>query len=229
MLLFYYVRLQRAIDWYSTFFCLYFRYSSSLQNGSRHLNFFGAPLVTCLPEESLTKLDIHAAVNSVLAPFLRVKIKKESSSCDQGEVAIERVMGNGDACSSPENDFLSSSNDMELDSQFRGNYLHLWVMDERFQNSTLLENVSFTRAGRLVKLVLDWSQIEYEFYDPSYLKDLPEVFKSGFTAKKTRQESISLFSCLEAFLKEEPLGPDDMWSVMLYFGYVQFTFLSHYG
>lgn len=196
------------------FFCLYFRYSSSLQNVIRNPGFLGAPLVTCLPEESLTKLDIQAAVSNVLAPFLRVKIKKESSSGGQGEVGIERVMSNGDACSSPENDFLSSSNDMELDSQFRDNsYLHLWVMDEKFQNPTLLENVSFTRAGRLVKLVLDWSQIEYEFYDPSYLKDLPEVFKSGFTAKKNRQESISLFSCLEAFLKEEPLGPDDMWSV----------------
>ncbi|KAI3751801.1 hypothetical protein L2E82_22892 [Cichorium intybus] len=33
----------------------------------------------------------------------------------------------------------------------------------------------------------------------------------GVTVKKAKQESISLFSCLDAFLKEEPLGPDDMW------------------
>lgn len=29
--------------------------------------------------------------------------------------------------------------------------------------------------------------------------------------KKTKQEAVSLFSCLDSFLKEEPLGPDDMW------------------
>ena len=52
---------------------------------------------------------------------------------------------------------------------------------------------------------------EFELYDASYLKDLPEVHKTGFTVKKTRQEAISLFSCLDAFLTEEPLGPDDMW------------------
>jgi hypothetical protein len=27
------------------------------------------------------------------------------------------------------------------------------------------------------------------------------------------QESVSLYKCLEAFLKEEPLGPEDMWLV----------------
>lgn len=59
--------------------------------------------------------------------------------------------------------------------------------------------------------MLDWTDKEHELYDASYLRDLPEVHKNGFTAKKTRPEAITLFSCLEAFLKEEPLGPQDMW------------------
>ncbi|KAL0700339.1 hypothetical protein Bca4012_056461 [Brassica carinata] len=41
----------------------------------------------------------------------------------------------------------------------------------------------------------------------SYLNDLPEVYK----ATSLVTEGVSLFSCLEAFLAEEPLGPDDMW------------------
>ena len=66
-------------------------------------------------------------------------------------------------------------------------------------------------SGKPIKIFLDWTNQEDEVYDASYLKDLPEVHKNGSTAKKTRQEAISLFTCLEAFLKEEPLGPDDMW------------------
>ncbi|CAL9099304.1 unnamed protein product [Musa acuminata var. zebrina] len=58
---------------------------------------------------------------------------------------------------------------------------------------------------------MGWSDKEHEIYDFNFLEDLPEVFKSSFMLKKTRQEAITLYSCLEAFLKEEPLGPDDMW------------------
>ncbi|KAL8090012.1 hypothetical protein AgCh_039466 [Apium graveolens] len=42
------------------------------------------------------------------------------------------------------------------------------------------------------------------------LSSLPETYKSGFFSKKPK-ESVSLYKCLEAFLKEEPLGPEDMW------------------
>ena len=62
-----------------------------------------------------------------------------------------------------------------------------------------------------MKVILDWTEKERDLYDASYLKDLPVVHKSGVMVKKTKPESISLFSCLDAFLKEEPLGPDDMW------------------
>ncbi|CAA6655882.1 unnamed protein product [Spirodela intermedia] len=66
--------------------------------------------------------------------------------------------------------------------------------------------------SRRVKVLVDWSEKEQGLYDLSFLEDLPEVYKNtGFFAKKTRQEAVNLFSCLEAFLREEPLGPDDMW------------------
>jgi len=41
---------------------------------------------------------------------------------------------------------------------------------------------------------------------------LPEVLKPQLYARRP-QESVSLYKCLEAFLKEEPLGPEDMWLV----------------
>lgn len=69
----------------------------------------------------------------------------------------------------------------------------------------------FDQSSGCVRLMMDWAEREMDRYDGSAMEDLPEVFKSGFMSKKTRQEVVTLFSCLDAFLKEEPLGPDDMW------------------
>ncbi|KAJ9542934.1 hypothetical protein OSB04_029440 [Centaurea solstitialis] len=49
-----------------------------------------------------------------------------------------------------------------------------------------------------------------EKYDQSLLGSPAEVYKPAFFSKRP-QEAISLYKCLEAFLKEEPLGPEDMW------------------
>ncbi|KAE8720254.1 Ubiquitin carboxyl-terminal hydrolase 5 [Hibiscus syriacus] len=43
---------------------------------------------------------------------------------------------------------------------------------------------------------------------------LQQIFKSCFLAKRP-QKSVSLYKCLEAFLTEEPLGPEDMWFFLL--------------
>ncbi|CAI5971344.1 unnamed protein product [Closterium sp. NIES-65] len=63
-------------------------------------------------------------------------------------------------------------------------------------------------------LLLDWSVDGLmEFYDVGQLEELPEVSSGsvGLPMKNKRQEGVTLFSCLDAFIKEEPLGPDDMW------------------
>ncbi|CAI5531070.1 unnamed protein product [Closterium sp. Naga37s-1] len=63
-------------------------------------------------------------------------------------------------------------------------------------------------------LLLDWSVNGLkEFYDVGQLEELPEVSSgsAGLPMKNKRQEGVTLFSCLDAFIKEEPLGPDDMW------------------
>ncbi|KAI8005482.1 hypothetical protein LOK49_LG08G01671 [Camellia lanceoleosa] len=83
--------------------------------------------------------------------------------------------------------------------------------DNRGLNCRPISKDSLIKIGQLVKVMLDWTDKEHKLYDSSYLKDVPEVYKTKLTVKKTRQEVISLFSCLDAFLKEEPLGPNDMW------------------
>ncbi|CBI24406.3 unnamed protein product, partial [Vitis vinifera] len=61
-----------------------------------------------------------------------------------------------------------------------------------------------------LNLLVFWPEKKIEQYDTHLISSLPEIFKSGFIARRP-QESVSLYRCLEAFLKEEPLGPDDMW------------------
>ena len=101
---------------------------------------------------------------------------------------------------------------MELEEISNGELpFHLSLTDERCSSCIPIEDVAITTQGKVIRVLLDWSDRERELYDGSFLEDLPEVYKPGVTLKKTRQEAISLFSCLEAFLKEEPLGPDDMW------------------
>lgn len=64
---------------------------------------------------------------------------------------------------------------------------------------------------RLDVLVM-WSDTMLQKYDTYPMSSLPDVFRPPLLSKRP-QESVDLYKCLEAFLKEEPLGPDDMWLV----------------
>ncbi|OMP14224.1 Peptidase C19, ubiquitin carboxyl-terminal hydrolase 2 [Corchorus olitorius] len=64
-------------------------------------------------------------------------------------------------------------------------------------------------SGRL-HLLACWPEKYVKQYDTWLLTSLPQIFKSCFFAKRP-QESVSLYKCLQAFLMEEPLGPEDMW------------------
>ncbi|XP_010908130.1 ubiquitin carboxyl-terminal hydrolase 9 [Elaeis guineensis] len=180
-----------------------------------HRKLMGTPLVTYLAKDSITGADIHAAVSTVLAPLLRektfpptnrAKISKENG-CGPSLDAI--VLTENGSCSSAED--LSTSN-MESEEIANGlPSLQLALTDEKGASRISIFTDSSIFPGFCGRVLMDWSDREHELYDFSFLEDLPEVFKSGFMLKKTRQEAVTLFSCLETFLKEEPLGPDDMW------------------
>ncbi|XP_031397358.1 ubiquitin carboxyl-terminal hydrolase 8-like isoform X2 [Punica granatum] len=55
-----------------------------------------------------------------------------------------------------------------------------------------------------------WPEKMIEKYDINVLGSLPEICKPQLFARRP-QESVSLYKCLDAFLREEPLGPEDMW------------------
>ena len=70
----------------------------------------------------------------------------------------------------------------------------------------------------LPTLVLDWSEDvgpSHE-YDLSGIEEVPEArepgkLEGGGLFGRVKKECVTLRSCLDSFLKEEPLGPEDMW------------------
>ncbi|KAK9275736.1 hypothetical protein L1049_023004 [Liquidambar formosana] len=183
----------------------------SLRSGER--KHFGSPLVTYLGENPQTGADIDLAVNRVLSPLRKThsSLTKAHSSKENGFVSesTDKPVNSCHTQSEPGNQSMDSTELEEMSSSELS--FQLCLVDDKGSNCKPVGKDSLLKPGLSVRVMLDWTDKEHELYDASYLKDHPEVYKSGFTVKKTRQESISLFSCLEAFLKEEPLGPDDMW------------------
>lgn len=175
----------------------------------------GTPLITCLGEGADSGADIHAAVRTVLTPLLRAK----ELPSHRAKIINENGCGPSlDAIALTDNHTLPNGKDlsahsMEIETTANGSpSLQLVMTDERgISGITVNDDITFVAPVSFIKLFLNWSQREHEIYDASYLENLPGVHHSG--NKKTRQEPVSLFSCLDAFLKEEPLGPDDMWLV----------------
>ncbi|KAJ8768357.1 hypothetical protein K2173_021510 [Erythroxylum novogranatense] len=175
--------------------------------------YFGAPLITFLEEDQPSGTDIEAAVAKVLSP-----LKTASSS-----TVVHGGQDNGYFSEADGEPSASCNGQPEAKDQVMENVEHgeestqelslkLFLTDNGYGSCKPVFKDSVVKFGNRIRVFLDWSEKEQKLYDSSYLKDIPEVYhKSSFTAKKTRQEAVSLFSCLEAFLTEEPLGPDDMW------------------
>ncbi|OIV99196.1 hypothetical protein TanjilG_19692 [Lupinus angustifolius] len=92
--------------------------------------------------------------------------------------------------------------------------MEFYITDEKgtVKDSKILLNEPLAINGelKLLHVLVDWSDKQIQQYDTRLFNSLPEVFKYSFFTKKP-QEPVSLYKCLEAFLQEEPLGPDDMW------------------
>ncbi|PIA43886.1 hypothetical protein AQUCO_01800136v1 [Aquilegia coerulea] len=164
----------------------------------------GTPLVTFIAEEAAKKsADVQNAVQMVLSPLLKVKFCHPSNcihtSMEDGLASGNDVDGQVDAWNSG---CRLASQSVDQFSNGMDSFI-LSIIDEKGMDP-------YRRDHLVKRVILEWSDREYDMYSISYLEDLPVVHKAR-SRKKTQPEEISLFSCLEAFLKEEPLGPDDMW------------------
>ncbi|XP_068302642.1 ubiquitin carboxyl-terminal hydrolase 5 isoform X2 [Pyrus communis] len=177
---------------------------------------YGIPLVSpisCVDE--IKGGNIQTIVHKMLSPMLKAKsmdISGVSSTTAGSDASLD--LGSREACtdSTVSN---SASKDITSSEAVKAQELPLKLVAEN--NSCIDLSARKDKAIKLassstsILIYVDWSQKLSEKYDTHYLETLPEVYKYGPVTKKARTEPLSLYTCLEAFLREEPLVPEDMW------------------
>ncbi|KAL2325258.1 hypothetical protein Fmac_024316 [Flemingia macrophylla] len=186
------------------------RWLDNMKGGDRKL--FGTPLVTYLVEDPQFGANIEASVYKLLAPLRRAySSTKSHDGKENGFISAGSDEQSNISNTQGESQSLTIGSKEQDETSGGESSFQLALTNENCLSCEPIEKASFIKSSQVIRVFLDWTEKEHELYDASYLRDLPEVHKTGFTVKKTKQEAISLFSCLEAFLTEEPLGPDDMW------------------
>ncbi|XP_068655113.1 ubiquitin carboxyl-terminal hydrolase 5 isoform X1 [Aristolochia californica] len=161
-------------------------------------NPYGTPLVAPMSRDDvITRGDVQSIVHTMLSPMLRA----ETSQSEDPPKSFSDVEPAG---------ATKSNSDIIMSPKLR-----LQLVDEN--NACIDLSVGEEKAIKLsssstyILVFIDWSNKDLELYDTHYIENLPEVCKYAPPAKKARSEPLSLYSCLEAFLREEPLVPEDMW------------------
>ncbi|XP_062181990.1 ubiquitin carboxyl-terminal hydrolase 5-like isoform X2 [Phragmites australis] len=149
---------------------------------------YGVPLLAQISRnETVTGYDIHELVRKMFLPMLRNQDSQHSAV--QSSVSTRTQSYHTDS------------------SKFQ---LHL--VDD---NSTVIEKsddaIRVPQSSLATVVFVNWSKADLKKINTHHLENLPEVFKFAPPAKRTRSEPLSLYSCLDAFLREEPLVPEDMW------------------
>lgn len=167
---------------------------------------FGIPLVARLCNIT-TGSDLRNLYLKLLNPFL-VSTENASEGSDiSKKIEVTEIEGVINPILGPHENGSNSPADGGLE---------LYLTDEKgvAKDSKILMNEPLAMKGELkpLNVLVCWSDKQIQQYDTQRFSSIPEVFKPGFLAKRP-QESVSLYKCLEAFLQEEPLGPEDMWLV----------------
>ncbi|KAK3124480.1 hypothetical protein QOZ80_7BG0587090 [Eleusine coracana subsp. coracana] len=210
---------------------------SSADNVVLGVKEFEAPLLTALPE-MVNGLSLRSIYRKLLNPFLlpkgTVSPKDHVGSNDNSTDLMDTTPSDSDSsfwnsqleddpesnhCSASECEIMEgpsklyegtvdSNKDVHMEEfEF---YLKNDKGDGQQQKIEIDElDLLKTSQNRLQVNVL-WKKIALRKYETSVLNNLPEIHKLELVPKGT-EDSVALPGCLEAFLKEEPLGPEDMW------------------
>ncbi|KAK1588053.1 hypothetical protein Q3G72_019438 [Acer saccharum] len=159
-------------------------------------------------------LDIYNLYLKLLNSF-RIPTENSVDDNDTSEsTATEEVTRTEDTINPTTDDGNAPAMDGKGVDLLSDSELQFYITDEKgvAKHVKIVMNEPVTMTGVLGRsyILVCWPQKQIEQYDTCLLSSLPEISKSGFLAKRP-QESVSLYKCLEAFLTEEPLGPEDMW------------------
>lgn len=175
------------------FLLLHFRPAIDALNSSEWKP-WGVPLVTPINGgNGIKRGDIQKIVREMLLPLLK---DKDAQKINPSDDSIHQ-------------------DDTETHEDIASN-IPLQLVDENDAYTDLSageENLIKVSSLSSINVVINWSPELLERYDVQYLENLPEVCKYGHVSKKARTEPLTLYTCMEAFLREEPLVPEDMWSV----------------
>ncbi|KAK6937919.1 Peptidase C19, ubiquitin carboxyl-terminal hydrolase [Dillenia turbinata] len=178
---------------------------------------YGTPLVTAISiDNAITKGDIQSIVHKMLSPMLRTECQ---------EYPVDSGASNSKAASDASHGIISSeadansamvvSTDCANSKSMATLKLPLQLVDENNACIDLTvgeeKTIKMPSSSKSILVFIDWSEKLLEKYETHYLENLPEVCKYGHVTKKARTEPLSLYTCLEAFLREEPLVPEDMY------------------
>lgn len=168
---------------------------------------FGIPLIAC--SKVIKGSDIRSLYLKLLSSFSASEEDSVgNSSCLVGNISVRetddstRSASRSNSCSEVGEDVISCVGFKFFLIHDHGNSEGTEIdMDEPVS--------SIVTPGKLNVLV-HWPDDAAEVLKAPLLCSVPEVFKLQYSSRRP-QETVSLYKCLEAFLKEEPLGPEDMW------------------
>ncbi|KAG2299984.1 hypothetical protein Bca52824_036456 [Brassica carinata] len=169
---------------------------------------FGIPLVSRLSDVE-NGFDVENMYLKLLSSFkMPTELFTENLENPVEEEAIDKAVTDGTTSIEDTN----STNVKETTESLPNPdpVLRLYLTDDRGSSieSEILKEKPVNIKSKRLNVLARWPVKELDVYDTCLLSSLPEVSKFG---TKRPQETVSLYKCLEAFLKEEPLGPDDMW------------------
>ncbi|KAL7596268.1 hypothetical protein Lser_V15G28628 [Lactuca serriola] len=179
----------------------HWRYEESYVEGLPVLRKFGIPFVARVPE-STNGSDIHNKFLKLLHPL----VMPEEFSLDYPENTPDQQ----DTTGMDVDEKLADDDDD--DSKSEGFLFYLQQQGHYSEGPTIImdEQPLLIPETRIISVRVSWPDEMLKRYDTSILSNLPETGGIALITK-TPPESVSLYKCLEAFLKEEPLGPEDMW------------------
>lgn len=116
--------------------------------------------------------------------------------------------------SSDASECTSINNNSVEDETGPEDVMQFFLTNERFpdQRMKIEMDLSITVKDphKRLHVAVCWEDSGRDQYNLSCLDSLPEVYKAVLFSRRP-QDTCSLYACLEAFIKEEPLGPEDMW------------------
>ncbi|WOL11391.1 ubiquitin carboxyl-terminal hydrolase 5-like [Canna indica] len=170
---------------------------------------YGIPLLASVSrDEIVTEAAIQEILQRMLAPMLG---SEEIHLSNISEPSI-KAMPHGRQDRPNEDD--GRLNDQQHCSKSESTIkMHLQFIDENDVWVDLSEEkpIMVLESSPSLVLFINWSKKDLKKYDTHHFENHPEVFKYAPAPKRTRNEPLSLYTCLDAFLREEPLVPEDMW------------------